>query len=259
MASDKMHVDELEIKEALVRRLLVEQFPHWADLPLRRVEPDGTVNAVFRLGDELCVRLARREGPTRPGGKEFDWLSRLAPWLPLEVPVPVALGRPNSAYPWFWTICTWLDGESVPVAEIDAVQAARDLADFVAALQRVDPSGGPVGRNLSTRKFELLVEQLVVAVMSKSQFSLLCACLYCQVSAFRTRPLESRYPYLSLYAKVERVREPRGVRHKALVIAYCVHESAAARCSASTSARLKPRASSATSCAASSPVASVAC
>jgi transposase-like protein len=45
-----------------------------------------------------------------------------------------------------------------------------------------------------------------------------------QVRVFLQRPLEGRYPYLWLDAKVERVREPSGVRHKALVIAYGVHE-----------------------------------
>lgn len=58
----KMHVDEKELDEALVRRLLVAQFPHWADLSLRRIEPAGTVNAIFRLGNEYSVRLARRKG-----------------------------------------------------------------------------------------------------------------------------------------------------------------------------------------------------
>jgi aminoglycoside phosphotransferase (APT) family kinase protein len=154
MAGEKMHVDELEIDEALVRRLLVEQFPHWADLPLRRVEPDGTVNAIFRMGDEFSVRLARRDGPTKPGGKEFDWLPKLAPRLPVEVPVPVALGRPNGDYPWFWEVHRWVEGETVPVEEIDAIQAARDLAAFVAALQRVDPSGGPAGRGIPLAKRE---------------------------------------------------------------------------------------------------------
>jgi aminoglycoside phosphotransferase (APT) family kinase protein len=66
----RMHVDELEIDEALVRRLLGEQFPEWVDLPLRRIEPTGTDSAIFRRGDELSARLARREGPTQPGGKE---------------------------------------------------------------------------------------------------------------------------------------------------------------------------------------------
>lgn len=78
---------------------------------------------------------------------------------------------------------------------------------------------------VSTRKVERLVEQLGICGMSKSQVSRLCAGLDSQVSAFRTRPLEGRYPYLWLDAKVERVREPGGVRQKALVIAYGVHES----------------------------------
>jgi aminoglycoside phosphotransferase (APT) family kinase protein len=143
-----MHADEIEIDEALVRRLLGEQFAHWVDLPLRRIEPSGTDHAIFRLGDELSVRLARREGPTEPGGKEIDWLPRLAPLLPVEVPVPVAQGRPTSAYPWFWEIHTWVEGETVPVEEIDAIEAARDLAALVGALQGTDPTGAPPGRGI---------------------------------------------------------------------------------------------------------------
>jgi aminoglycoside phosphotransferase (APT) family kinase protein len=143
-----MHDDELELDEALVRGLLVEQFPQWAELPLRAVEPRGTDNAIFRLGDALSVRLARRQGPTTHGGKEIDWLSRLAPLLPVEIPAPVAQGRPSGAYPWFWEIHSWVDGETVPVEEIDAIQAARDLAALVGALQRIDPDGAPRGRGV---------------------------------------------------------------------------------------------------------------
>src|SRR5688500_6059397 len=126
-----MHSDELEIDEPLVRRLLREQFPEWADLPLRRIEPSGTVNAIFRLGSELSVRLARREGATEPGGDEFNWLPTLAPLLPVDIPVPVAQGGPGGDYPWFWAIHTWVEGDTVPVEEIDAIQAARDLAAVV--------------------------------------------------------------------------------------------------------------------------------
>ena len=111
----RMHEDELEIGEQLVRRLLAEQFPEWAGLPLRRIEPSGTVNAIFRLGDELSARLPRRRGPTEPGSTELDWLPKLAPQLPVEVPVPVAQGRPGDGYPWFWEIHNWVEGETVPV------------------------------------------------------------------------------------------------------------------------------------------------
>jgi aminoglycoside phosphotransferase (APT) family kinase protein len=144
----RMHVDELAIDEALVRRLLQEQFPEWADLPLHRIEPAGTVNAIFRLGDELSVRLARRKGPTEPGGKEVEWLPRLAPLLPVQIPVPVAQGCPTDYYQWFWEVHTWVEGETVPVEEIDGMLAARDLARLVAALQQVDPVGAPPGRGI---------------------------------------------------------------------------------------------------------------
>jgi aminoglycoside phosphotransferase (APT) family kinase protein len=86
----RMHVDDIEIDVPLVRRLLAEQFPEWAGLPLSLIEPSGTDNAVFRLGEELSIRLARRNGPTEAGGKELEWLPRLAPLVPFEIPVPVA-------------------------------------------------------------------------------------------------------------------------------------------------------------------------
>lgn len=143
-----MHSDELPIDESLVRELLADQFPEWVGLPLTRVEPAGTDNAVFRLGDELSVRLARREGATEPGGKESVWLPRLALLVPLEIPVPVAQGVPSEEYPWFWDVCTWLEGETMPASEIDGEGAARDLAAFVSAIQQVDPAGAPSGRGI---------------------------------------------------------------------------------------------------------------
>src|SRR4029077_6554340 len=88
------------------------------------------------------------EGPTEPGGVELEWLPKLASRLPVEVPVPLAQGRPGANYPWFWEIHSWVEGEFVPVDEIDAVQAARDLAALVLALQRVDPTGAPPGRGI---------------------------------------------------------------------------------------------------------------
>ncbi len=78
---------------------------------------------------------------------------------------------------------------------------------------------------VSTRKVERLVEQLGVESMSRSTVSRLCRVLDEQVKIFRTRPLAGRYPYLWLDARVEKVREAGGVRQKALVVAYGVHET----------------------------------
>jgi aminoglycoside phosphotransferase (APT) family kinase protein len=133
----RVHEDELEIDEALVRRLLEEQFPEWAVLPLQRAG-DGTVNVIYRLGGSLSVRLPRREGPEIEDDLEFRWLPFLAPQLPVEIPSPVARGAPGAGYPWYWSIHTWLDGE-LPTAPLDA----DDVAGLVAALQRIDASRGP--------------------------------------------------------------------------------------------------------------------
>jgi aminoglycoside phosphotransferase (APT) family kinase protein len=143
-----MHADELEIDATLVRGLVADQFPRWAGLPLRRIEPSGTVNAILRLGDELAVRLPRRQGPEAPGSKELEWLPRIAPILPVEAPVPVAQGVPGDGYPWYWEVHRWIEGETVPVERIDALQAARDLATLVEALRGIDPVGAPPGRGI---------------------------------------------------------------------------------------------------------------
>jgi aminoglycoside phosphotransferase (APT) family kinase protein len=148
MSPPVMHVDELEVDEGLVRRLLERQFPHWADRPLRRVEPAGTDNAVFRLGLDLAVRLARRNGPTDPGGTEMLWLPRLAPILPLAIPAPLAQGEPAEGYPWYWQIQSWVAGTTLPLERIDAVEAARDLAAFVGPLQLAPSDGAPRGRGV---------------------------------------------------------------------------------------------------------------
>lgn len=140
----KMHADELEIDARLVHRLLVAQFPQWAELALVPVEPRGTDNRLFRLGDELVVRLPCRPQTVRTLEKEREWLPRLAPHLPLEVPLPVAAGSPGEGYPGTWSIYRWLEGETALTAPVDdAAQTATDLAQFIGALQSIDPSGGP--------------------------------------------------------------------------------------------------------------------
>jgi putative transposase len=90
---------------------------------------------------------------------------------------------------------------------------------LVAVVQEAHVNG------VSTRKVDRLVQQMGLHHLSKDQVSRLCRGLDEQVRVFRERPLEGAYPYLWLDAKVERVREPGGVRHKALVIAYGVHHS----------------------------------
>jgi aminoglycoside phosphotransferase (APT) family kinase protein len=133
----RVHADELDVDESLVRALLAEQFPGWADLPLERAG-DGTVNVIYRLGEELSVRIPRRDGPETEDDLEFRWLPLLAPQLPVAIPRPVARGRPGAGYPWFWSVHTWLQGD-LPTGPL----AVADVAGLVSALQRIELPGAP--------------------------------------------------------------------------------------------------------------------
>jgi aminoglycoside phosphotransferase (APT) family kinase protein len=139
-----MHDDEVDTGISLVGKLLSAQFPQWADLPIEPVRSAGTDNAIYRLGDDLAVRLPRIDGATGDLDKEHRWLPRLAPFLPLAIPVPIAKGEPGEGYPWQWSIYRWLEGQNATIERIaDPYRAATDLAQFVAALQQVNFADEP--------------------------------------------------------------------------------------------------------------------
>jgi aminoglycoside phosphotransferase (APT) family kinase protein len=136
-----MHPDEIETSDALVRRLLAAQFPQWAGLPTRKVASYGTDHDIYRLGDDLAVRLPRIGWATGQAALEAQWLPRLAPHLPLALPVQVARGQPAAGYPFDWSVYKWLPGENADGTLDDLEQAAVTLAAFIKALRRVDTTG----------------------------------------------------------------------------------------------------------------------
>jgi len=136
----RTHADEVVTDPLLVRRLLAAQFPRWADLAISAVASAGTDNAIYRLGDDLAVRLPRIRGAARDVDAEHRWLPRLAPHLPLAIPVPLARGIPAEGYPYPWSVHRWLDGEDAAAAPVtDLGEAVTALGRFVRALQRLDP------------------------------------------------------------------------------------------------------------------------
>jgi putative transposase len=180
----------------LANKLLVDQHPDvlrnsaaWMAAELMEAEVAAQIGA--ELGERTPERVAHRNG-YRPR----VWDTRVGE---LELAIPRL--RQGSYFPSF----------------LEPRRRAEQA--LVAVVQEAYVNG------VSTRRVDRLVEQLGVAGMSKDQVSRLCRGLDEQVESFPERPLEGRYPYLWLDAKVERVREPGGVRHKALVIAYGVHES----------------------------------
>lgn len=135
---------EIDVDEALVRDLLRDQFPDIAEQSLELIG-NGWDNVIFRLGEDLVVRLPRREVAAELIDNEQRCLAILAPRLPLPVPVPIHAGRPTAAYPWPWNVCAWFDGERASAAPPnDLHDAAETLASFVNALHMPAPLDAPV-------------------------------------------------------------------------------------------------------------------
>jgi aminoglycoside phosphotransferase (APT) family kinase protein len=135
----------LKIDAELAGRLVEAQFPHWAQLAIVPVEPAGWDNRTFRLGADMVVRLPSAAAYAPQVLKEHQWLPQLAPKLPLPIPAPLALGSPCQDYPWHWSVYRWIAGEPAGSAQgVDGPRLAAALGYFLAALQGLDPTGGPL-------------------------------------------------------------------------------------------------------------------
>jgi len=137
----KLPPAEVEIDADLVRRLLEAQHPDLAGRPLMRVG-EGWDNTMFRLGEDLVVRLPRREVAANLVRNEQRTLPTLAPRLPIPIPTPVREGRPSEFYRWSWSVIPWFEGkEAVSSPSLDA--DAERFVDFLRALHVPAPADAP--------------------------------------------------------------------------------------------------------------------
>jgi aminoglycoside phosphotransferase (APT) family kinase protein len=142
----QMHADQLIVSAGMARALVDQQFPQWRALPVRRVASAGTVNAIFRIGDELAVRFPLRSGDA---GVVRQWLlseaeaaRELAGRTRFRTPEPVALGEPGAGYPLPWSVQTWLPG--VVATDDDPGESAafaHDIAEFIRGVRAIGTRG----------------------------------------------------------------------------------------------------------------------
>ncbi|MFD2472287.1 aminoglycoside phosphotransferase family protein [Amycolatopsis silviterrae] len=141
---------EIEITADLVRDLLRDQHPDLADLAIHEV-PGGWGNQMWRLGDDLVVRMQRMDRTPELQLKERRWLPVLAPHLPLPVPAPVRSGEPSERFPKHWTVMTWVPGDPLDHSTISrGTHAADTLADFLRALHVPAPADAPIATDRGT-------------------------------------------------------------------------------------------------------------
>ena len=139
-----LHDDEFTIDVRLVRALVDRTLPECASLPLSPLNRSGSSNALFRLGDELLVRLPRQPGGSATIEKEVRWLPQIGPLLPTAVPEIVAIGEPGLGYPERWSVVRWIEGDVPTVADPSSEAGpsrgglALELAAVVTALRDID-------------------------------------------------------------------------------------------------------------------------
>ncbi|GAA0588815.1 aminoglycoside phosphotransferase family protein [Streptomyces crystallinus] len=144
MSTAQPHPDAHPVDDALVRRLVASRFPRWAGLPVVRFPSGGTVNAVYRLGDDMAVRLPLTRGGAEDVAMEQEWLPRLAPLLPTPIPEVLGAGRPAEGFPWAWSVHRWLTGENPEAGALtEPLLLAEDLAGFVGAMRGLTLPGAP--------------------------------------------------------------------------------------------------------------------
>lgn len=144
MSTGQMHPGMHPLDDGLVRRLVAGRFPQWAGLAVERWPSGGTVNAMYRLGDDMVVRLPLVAGGAGDVTMEQVWLPRLAPRLPARIPEVLGAGEPAEGYPWPWSVYRWLPGELPEAGALrEPVRLAEDLAGFVAAMWSVTLPDAP--------------------------------------------------------------------------------------------------------------------
>ncbi|MEU8243346.1 aminoglycoside phosphotransferase family protein [Actinoplanes missouriensis] len=143
----------MRIDVTTVRKLVSDQFPEWACLPVREVESDGTVNAIFRIGDGLTARFPLIRGAENPTPAEVLQIRqglhremyasrRLLGRTRFRTPVPVAIGEAGAGFPLPWTVQTWLPGTVATAADPgSSVAFATDLVDLITAMRAVETEG----------------------------------------------------------------------------------------------------------------------
>lgn len=136
--------NKIDINISLVHQLITAQFPQWADLPIKPVASSGWDNRTFHLGQHMLVRMPSSSAYEAQVEKEQQWLPKLAPLLPLPIPVPLAMGKPTKGYPLHWSVYQWLNGEQATIERIANLHSfAISLAKFLTAFQSIDSTGGP--------------------------------------------------------------------------------------------------------------------
>ena len=161
---------EIEITPNLIRELLQSQHPDLADLPLSYMS-EGWDNIMFRLGDEMTIRLPRREKAAHLLKNEQDWLPILTKDFPIPTPIPIRNGKPDKNYPWHWSVLPWLKGETANRQQPGDDQV-EEFIECLKKLHQIAPNNAPANpyRGVPLIEGAEKIEDRLVSLKSRTNF-----------------------------------------------------------------------------------------
>ncbi|MCH9770531.1 MAG: aminoglycoside phosphotransferase family protein [Gammaproteobacteria bacterium] len=169
----RMHKNELQITEPLVRSLLCAQCPEWAELEIEPVPSSGTDHALFRVGKNLVARLPRIERAVKNIDKEYEWVPEISKLIKTSVSIPIFKGERQIDYPYQWLILKWNEGVNPNFEkENEYAELAKELANFLNQLHGINLKNGPqsrrgiplINQNIKTQK---AINQLTLEINVK--------------------------------------------------------------------------------------------
>lgn len=163
----RLHEAQIDLPDSLARRLVDTQFPRWASLPLTPIASDGTIHAVYRLGEDYVIRLPFIDWAVEDVDRDAERLPLIADALPVDVPTLVAAGEPAEGMPWRWGVYSWIAGEHLTAGEGGSAMVAS-LADAVLGLRSMAPVGAPSPAALDARADDEQTRPRVEALRSRA-------------------------------------------------------------------------------------------
>ena len=167
--TERIHDSEPDLSEGVVRMLLQQQRPEWADRPLRYLDASGTTNVLYHVatadGADVALRLPRTPSASASIQHETELLPALAATsfaARITIPTLAHHGEPTEEFPFHWAALTWCEGEDLwnGHSSVDQQQLATDLGQLVVAIGGLTDlpapirgpgdRGGPIGELLDT-------------------------------------------------------------------------------------------------------------
>lgn len=142
----RIHDDEPDTGEDVVRALLQAECPQWSGAALEYLQTSGTDNAMWRVATDgtpdVVVRLPRRPGAAAGVLQEVAVLQHIEQSLAFPTPTVRHIGKPHEVFPYHWSVLEWIDGTDAWTARNDTAMGSELVTDLAHAISSIGQTNG---------------------------------------------------------------------------------------------------------------------